>query len=569
MGGIYTVDELHDVLDSGEHDDMIREQEIVVIMLGTNDIRGSKGRRENSDSKVFTDLLEACDRITSRFNTPTAIVQVPPQSSPAHDIEVAVLNTRLETVQTETRIVIHTQDIRKTPKDKTLQKDGFHLTDTAGQKIAEAINTATEDLIKPAELKVHKIETDRDNAKFVIGRKGTRIESLWMKHNVTITTENKKEGNNSYCTIAIKGYKENTDAAAEEIRKILDDANRDLRLRLEEKNREREVCQFFIRGKCIFGNRCRNAHPAGEKRARSTERARPDDRRRPSSSKTHHSSPSPSPSKNAENRKLKAILKKPHQLTSKGNNPEKENPKRKVTFKKVNKKCRTKNHGRKPSKKINIMYANINGAIGKAKSLTTAAQTNNSHVITLPETKITTHPPKITGYSWHTKNRNHNQGGGVAILIRDDLKHTCQQVTDLEDQDQDICWIKMQTNNSAIHIGIYYGKQEQAPEEQIKKEFSKLTTQVNKLKQNGEVILTGDFNAKLEVNKDQAKQKQSRNGKIMAEFLQNTGLQPMSLEAKTGIWTRVNRNNQTEKSVIDYMDPAKNVKTIFTSVTEN
>ena len=61
-------------------------------------------------------------------------------------------------------------------------------------------------------------------------------------------------------------------------------------------------------------------------------------------------------SKNTENRKLKTILKKPHQLTSKGNNPEKENPKRKVTFKKVNKKCRTKNHGRKPSKKINIMY---------------------------------------------------------------------------------------------------------------------------------------------------------------------------------------------------------------------
>ena len=116
---------------------------------------------------------------------------------------------------------LHTQDTRKTPKDKTLQKDGFHLTDIAGQKIAEAINPATEDLIKPAELKVHKIETDRDSAKFVIGKKGTRIESLRMKHNVTITTENRKQGDSSYCTITIKGYKGNTDAAAEEIRKYL------------------------------------------------------------------------------------------------------------------------------------------------------------------------------------------------------------------------------------------------------------------------------------------------------------------------------------------------------------
>ena len=57
IGGIYTVDELHDVLDSGEHDDMIKQQEIVVVMLETNDIRGRKGRREKSGSQVFTDLL--------------------------------------------------------------------------------------------------------------------------------------------------------------------------------------------------------------------------------------------------------------------------------------------------------------------------------------------------------------------------------------------------------------------------------------------------------------------------------------------------------------------------------
>ena len=43
----------------------------------------------------------------------------------AFDIEVAVLDTRLETVQTETPPVIHTQDTRKTPKDKILQKDGL------------------------------------------------------------------------------------------------------------------------------------------------------------------------------------------------------------------------------------------------------------------------------------------------------------------------------------------------------------------------------------------------------------------------------------------------------------
>ena len=266
--------------------------------------------------------------------------------------------------------------------------------------------------------------------------------------------------------------------------------------------------------------------------------------------------------------KPKTILRNPHPGPHQTQNKaEKEKCKKRVTFKNVNKKCRTKNHGRKSSQKINIMYANINGATGKATSLLTAAQTNSSHIITLAETKITSHPPKINGYSWLTKNRNYNQGGGVAILIRDDIKHTCQQITDLEDQDQDICWIKMHTNNSALHIGVYFGKQEQAPEEQIGEEFSKLTTQINKLKQNGEVILTGDFNAKLEVNNDQANQNQSRNGKIMADFLKNTGLQPISLKANIGIWTRENRNNCMEKSIIDYIkatpEVAKQTKNII------
>ena len=128
----------------------------------------------------------------------------------------------------------------------------------------------------------------------------------------------------------------------------------------------------------------------------------------------------------------------------------------------------------------------------------------------------------------------------------------------------------MHTNNSALHIGVYYGKQEQAPEEQIREEFSKLTTQINKLKQNGEVILTGDFNAKLEVNNDQAKQNQSRNGKIMADFLKNTGHQPISLKANVGTWTRENRNNCMEKSIIDCIiatpEVAKQTKNIIIDI---
>ena len=79
MSGIYTTDELLDLIDSGEHNDTLKQQEIVVIMLGTNDIRGSKGRKGKSGSQVYTQLLKACDKITTHLNTPTAIVQIPPR----------------------------------------------------------------------------------------------------------------------------------------------------------------------------------------------------------------------------------------------------------------------------------------------------------------------------------------------------------------------------------------------------------------------------------------------------------------------------------------------------------
>ena len=200
-----------------------------------------------------------------------------------------------------------------------------------------------------------------------------------------------------------------------------------------------------------------------------------------------------------------------------------------------------------------MMYANINGATGKATSLITAAQTCNSHIITLSETKLTSHPPQMEGYSWITQNRTQNKGGGTGILIRNDIIHTCQQVTDLEDQNQDVCWAKIQMDNSVIHIGVYYGKQEQAPAEDIRDEFAKRTAQVIQMKQQGEIILTGDFNAKIAIPEDESIQKESRNGKIMMEFIQNTGLIPMSIKPQHGLWTRENRHNPKEKSVMDYI----------------
>ena len=125
--------------------------------------------------------------------------------------------------------------------------------------------------------------------------------------------------------------------------------------------------------------------------------------------------------------------------------------------------------------------------------------------------------------------------------------------------------MQIQTNNSAIYVGVYYGKQEHSPLEEIKAEFAQLTAQVINLKQRGEIILTGDFNAKLEINDGEITQHKSRNRTIMEEFIQNTGIDPISLKPQNGRWTRENRHNASEKSVIDYVLTTPNM----TKQTEN
>ena len=237
-------------------------------MLGTNDIRGSMGRRQTSGNRVHEKLTETALKIKD-IGPQVAITQIPPMTQPDHDIQVVVLNTKLE-LNSEPGLQIIKHNIRKAPKEKTLERDGFHLTDYGGRIIAQAINENVPEITRKPEpkpeinIRIHKIETTQERAKFIIGKQGTRITTLKEKHNVNIYTENKREGNQSTCTITIKGPGPNTNEAAAEINKIIDDAKHTLRKaqkEKEEQDRGKEVCRFYLRGECTFGSRCRNGHP--------------------------------------------------------------------------------------------------------------------------------------------------------------------------------------------------------------------------------------------------------------------------------------------------------------------
>ena len=262
-------------------------------------------------------------------------------------------------------------------------------------------------------------------------------------------------------------------------------------------------------------------------------------------------SPKNNPKSNQQNEEqlITGILKNPNRANCpKGN--------KKVRFKNINKKTRTrksKSNIQKVSKKCNIMYVNANGITGKINSLNAAAKVHNSHIIAVTETKTTTDPPKLDGFEWITKNRKGRLGGGVAIAIRQDIVKSVSQVLDLEDQNQEVLWIELKHGQQKTFIGTYYGRQENATKEDVETEFSQLNAQINKLKDLGQVILTGDFNAKINIEQEHCKQQTSRNGKLLETLIKNTDMKPISVSIKEQLWTRVNRKRPNEKSVIDYI----------------
>ena len=202
---------------------------------------------------------------------------------------------------------------------------------------------------------------------------------------------------------------------------------------------------------------------------------------------------------------------------------------------------------------LKILYTNINGIKGKMKSLKTTIENSQANIITLTETK--SKPPNIDGFTnWHAKNRTNKQGGGVAITLKSDLKNNAIKLENTDFTNQEVVWIELKQNQTEkLFIGTYYGKQESAKEEELEEEYDNLRDQITRLKQ-GQIILAGDFNAKLKIDKNDKQQNESRNGKYLRELIEFHDLIPITLHSKDGTWTRERRTkNRTEKSTIDYI----------------
>ena len=220
------------------------------------------------------------------------ISEVPPMAvsdRPELGAKSAIFNTlfRKHTTAKGVQVQPVTEYKEYAYRDILSKKDGFHLNKTGQEVLARQFEaTAAKDETTSPQTKTPKpqkvnpktpvtrktpeirktpetrksptnptidtcnITTRSELIKFVVGKKGATVKRLEEDHNARIRITNN--------TIQIKAPHEDAQRAERAIKKILED---------KEKDEKSQVCQYYARGSCTFGPKCRNLH--SKKRGRS------------------------------------------------------------------------------------------------------------------------------------------------------------------------------------------------------------------------------------------------------------------------------------------------------------
>jgi hypothetical protein len=165
-------------------------------------------------------------------------------------------------------------------------------------------------------------------------------------------------------------------------------------------------------------------------------------------------------------------------------------------------------------KNLSILHWNCNGIFSKKEMLTDYLQQYKPHICSLNEIKLTELEAnkylRFNGYSSILKCRkqNGNYGGGVALLIREDVSF--EECCDFNNTDVEVVAVKINLNKTDLLIMSIYNP----PDRHLKSicwEFLANYT--------GDYLVCGDFNAKA---RSFGCSKYNDSGRFLEEFLINT-----------------------------------------------
>ena len=197
------------------------------------------------------------------------------------------------------------------------------------------------------------------------------------------------------------------------------------------------------------------------------------------------------------------------------------------------------------------MYTNIRGLRGKKASLMEILHENRPHLFLLTETQLRCDTiEKIDGYTFFSRKRENKVGGGVGILVRNDI--CLNTAPHISERSIEIIWVSIRRKGyPPFLVGTYYGKQEtRTNKNEIEHEMHLLTEEIQEMKKEGEILLIMDGNAKIGLLNETT----SRNGSLLKQVFEYTGLSIINNSNKcTGRITRKNTKRDNEFSAIDFI----------------
>lgn len=215
------------------------------------------------------------------------------------------------------------------------------------------------------------------------------------------------------------------------------------------------------------------------------------------------------------------------------------------------KKQKKQNENRKNS--LKVLTCNVRGLKSKLNSIQNILKSIRPEIVCLTETNVNEDEvPHIDEYIPITKERVGKKGSQM-ILVNNKIKHEVKEIKSAGSV-AEVQWIRVKLKEGKVTIGNFYGPQENLTRAEVQKIYDELEKDIEREKRHGAVIITGDFNAKLNITKGgKTIQKCSSNGKILNRMIENVELVNCNYKSNTGTWTRQNRKKASEKSVIDYV----------------
>ena len=174
-------------------------------------------------------------------------------------------------------------------------------------------------------------------------------------------------------------------------------------------------------------------------------------------------------------------------------------------------------------------------------------------VITLCETKL--HKNSTFDLEGYEVEKSNLKTGKEGILVAAKEGTFCRMKKTYESEDRNIATVEINYPQDAVRFVVVHGPQEDAPQETREDFFENLMAEIERcLSAGNRLIISGDFNAKLEQNNGQLLECKG-NGKTLKELIEKYDLRVINFKPDTdGQWTRIQRKGDGIcKSIIDYI----------------